>query len=710
MSTLNHLNSDPNYSVYQNLSRYILSHLDQDSQRAVACAGSGLNQLATLHLAENVKELFYAVIKKLGKNPSSHEHRSDTFLHILSFLSSLDRRIAHCVSRHWNHSLDRLALEEKNAEISEHFEPLRKTVGLLEEHFSLHPNISPERKAFIAATLKDLLPSRKDVKDVADVKKLEYPTQLSMTNLLRSLDEKELAAFLQFSDFSRDNDLAKFLDLIIKCVPLYREGRATGDDIGSLRAILDCRPYFPLNDYSPITQEIQDRAEKEAREGDPVRAVQLATVYSEMLSENYFIRANRLATMSWLLIERGRFVPGMQIATLCVQAVPKHLSWNPIAEKLQGEAEKAAREGNPNQTVWLATLYSEITPKVDYTETKGNHLGTISFLLIERGFFDAGMQIITLGVQAIPNHLLKVRTIEGFYILLAQQGGTEEQLRQVEDFYCKTVIEAEKNEWSLDDCLKIADRCYGYSGSEEALLAVSIRLVNCIRSDNPSIYKMAPLPTSVGPVLFKKMVEALVDKGFFNEAVDIAVICAKTHFGAYWIKANIIRDIGKTLIRKQGASEQVLQIAEICCKMTSEANLQNYPEALCDMILMADDEGNPALGRDIALEPLTLNSWKKSELQALFNILERLAFRHMRNGNFQEALHYFESLRPLADTRKQIESLKDLVEAYPNNPPPEKVYAFLRQELPVLLEQLYGDDRAFEEFYSADVFSLFPLL
>ena len=394
----------------------------------MACAGSGLNQLATLHLAEDVKELFYTTIKALRKKTASHEHRSDTFLHILSFLNSLDRRIAHCVSHHWNHSLDRLALEEKNTEIRKHFEPLRKTVGLLEEHFSLHLNISPERKAFIAATLKDLLPSRKDVKDVADVKALEYFAQLGITNLLRSLDEKELAAFLQFSDFSRDNDLAKFLDLIIKCAPLYGEDGSARDDSGSLLAILDCDPYFPLDGFSPITQEIQDRAEKEAREGDPVRAVQLATVYSEMLSENYFIRANRLATMSWLLIERGKFVPGMQIATLCVQAVPEHLVnyWNPIERKIQEGAEKAAREGNPNQTVWLATLYSEITPKVDYTGTKGNHLATISFLLIERGFFDAGMQIITLGIQATPNHLLKVRTIEDFYISLAQQGGTEE--------------------------------------------------------------------------------------------------------------------------------------------------------------------------------------------------------------------------------------------------------------------------------------------
>ena len=598
MSLLHHLNSDPTCRLDQYLSHEIL-HPE--------AAG---DPLVGFHLVEESKKLFEAALKKLKSTFSIHSLIPDPFLHTLSYLTPVDRKIAHLVCRHWNKSLERIALEEKNVEMMKRFEPLRKTLGLLREHFSVHSHITPMCNGFIAQVLRGILPDRKDVTSVNEVKRLEHKAQSEIGNLLLLLDEEELAVFLQFSNFSRDNPLAQLLDFIIKCVPLYREKGNTSDDIHSLCTLVDCHPAFPLDDQDEIVKELQGRIEKEAQEDNPLRAAQLATLYSEILPQKTSTQVDFLEALSWLLIKRGFFIPGRQIATLSIQARPNYsFRTCQIARKIQAEALKETQNGNPTQAVQWATLYFQIPPQKD--ATKAAHLAAMNWILIDRGFFVQGMQMMTLCIQAYSDPLVKVRAIMGLHKKLSTHRGakaTAEQLSQVPEFYCRTVIESEKQEWGLRTCLTIAQECilmgqdnHVFAKSQEALYSIGLRLIDLMATDALGIYKMDPLTPNIDlkfppktVEIFKKIGCAFVEKGFFNEAVDIAVICAKTVVKSVQ-KTQAIREIGAALIKKQGASEQVLQITEICCKMATKADVEDWMQALFDMISIADKAGNSAL-------------------------------------------------------------------------------------------------------------------
>ena len=224
------------------------------------------------------------------------------------------------------------------------------------------------------------------------------------------------------------------------------------------------------------------------------------------------------------------------------------------------------------------------------------------------------------------------------------------------EIYCTAVVAAEKKGWSESDCWTIAAVCFEtlfVDGNErekdvkmllqdfpekrkvvrqifgdfpernEALRSIGARLIDLhIDSAASGIYRAFSLPTGIvfkgspdNARLFEAMGYAFAQKDCFDQVVDIAVLCAK-RMSKDGKKPTTIGCLGAALAEKQAASEQVLQIAELCCKMAIEEQDKNsdWLSALINMIRCAENKENFALARDIAFQASTLVPFTDREL------------------------------------------------------------------------------------------------
>ncbi len=183
--------------------------------------------------------------------------------------------------------------------------------------------------------------------------------------------------------------------------------------------------------------------------------------------------------------------------------------------------------------------------------------------------------------------------------------------------YCKTVVEADKKRWGEFCCLIIACVCSemlfeDFPERTEALRSMGAKLIQLyIDSEYLELtkrQKMLPsgrafqYPEEAG-IILARIGCAFAKGAFFDQALEIAIICAK-RISKSSVSAAGIGAIGVALAETQGASKQALQIdqliSEICGQTANQEDLQIWLEVLALMASKADSD----LGSDIALQAL----------------------------------------------------------------------------------------------------------
>ncbi len=634
MSTLHRLGSEPNLPVYQQLACQILSYLDQDSQRAVAFVGKGLNQhVATFHLVKGVEELFDSIARGQSNTSPFRTLRSDTFLHLLSFLGPRERVITHLVCRHWNNGLDRLTLNEKNAAISKRFEPLRKTLGLLREHFAVHPNITSEGKEIIEQILKGILPDRKDVEDLAQVEMLEDLAQVEVAGLLRDLSAEEIAAFFEFSDFSKDNNLARFLNFIIKYTPLSQEGAQK--DQKSLNALLDTNPYISRTNLPGILENILLQAREESEKGDSTLALQLVTIYSEIVPD-WPIDSDAFKEIALQLMKRDDFPAVFQIMELYSKIGSEGI----LGEKARvigSISSEFAAKGAFDEAVATVVLCSKIDSILAERVATASRIGGE---LVKAEAFEHILQLVELCVtMAIEEdmenwgHVLQeiVSTIDDAN--WAVECGYPRLSSEIIALVSKKIIEnmghreeisrlaiAEAEVGNFITAIPLAE-IYATMSSEEpwrkaqtlATIGVELLKQDCsidgIRTQTAA-HRIAELCADTLPKDLPEKAEAFKALGCASTnlshplAFDVAILCSTT-VSDIPEKAQAIGGIGGELIRN-GYRHLVATITQLCCESATKENLEDWIGALRHMAHVANKLGQDDVARSIDLKNFEL--------------------------------------------------------------------------------------------------------
>ncbi len=332
--SLSLFSSNPNYSEYQKIFGHILSHLDQPSQGALGCADKGSNQHLETFRSQQVVELFKKAISNVTSIQKAlfttvfpiDQLPTEIFLRVLGFLGQQGRGRTSQVCQEWTVSIGRLLLDEEHSKVRERFSSLWETLELLKKHLLSQPKISLERQKFISETLDAIAPGKTDATTLPEMMTLEHDKQVKIVEFLKELSPEEFDLFLQFSEFRTDTNVGKFLNFIIKCIPAIRTTFALADDLEAFHAILDSNiiPYFQTDEEEPyIAKRLQERACVVASEMNAEQAVQLATLYSEIIPETCPEKPMALWRISLRLINNGCIEAGFEIIKLCSKTVSK---------------------------------------------------------------------------------------------------------------------------------------------------------------------------------------------------------------------------------------------------------------------------------------------------------------------------------------------------------------------------------------------------
>ncbi len=175
------------------------------------------------------------------------------------------------------------------------------------------------------------------------------------------------------------------------------------------------------------------------------------------------------------------------------------------------------------------------------------------------------------------------------------------------------------------------------------------------------------------------------------------------------------------------------------CQKLSQIWTKNLPKTITILVALGDDESACRLAnsqeQELKIELLqkigiTYARFNRAEhvkpilelldkegtekaIKSQSKILKALALKEFCKGNFEGALHYFESLRPFTKAREQLLILNDLAvtstfETHLDKK--ETMHALLQKELPNLLQELSKDTAAYQGFFSNEAFSLISLL
>ncbi len=537
------------------------------------CAGSNHEDLINKIIVGLIFEALRNVNECNEQIPYDGFFSKDILCCVLPFLTSEDRKVVCCVSRYWNQSFTRLSAEELNRALFFRFDSSKKTLVQLAEHFSTYSDITLGQRALIAQTLGSILPDRNTVRSVAEVERLESEALKKINDFvfnLGEMSEKKVAALLQFSEFNKDNSLARHLDCLIRYALLCEQ---EGDEKGAIMENMKSDLESGWSLEGALSFNIIDKIK-----GHPKLAAEWATLYFEHGSDSMEEKLYTLYASFSGIINAGFFIECLQPLQVILNedvAISKRAEYVFLAsERLSNVGAKkqflelvelcCTLAIEENMDVWAEVLYKIMAYNVQESDALRSEIAALVAAKITEKMGDR-KDLAPLAIkEGVQGRWLTAFPLVKEYIKMHSAEPVK-----VTEVVAKTIAAVftreegfgnPKNRWKsfFGGCLSL---------SVPAVLEVTQLCAASLPKDSSEKVK-----------LFDSIAQVLMEQELWEEATEVVTLCADTVSDHIPEKAEMMGNIGCAFIKGFAGFQRVNQMVKLCSnskaaleKMLSEA-------------------------------------------------------------------------------------------------------------------------------------------